>query len=434
MTGFPPHRLNPTYSYVNVGSFSSLGDRTRKIISIDDISEFVTHNTLDSCSTFFTYPQNLRTCKGYVGSYCAEFFPIDIDNDDLELALEHTRKILLMLENTLDLNLNNLDCYFSGHKGFHINIPAECFGGFEPSAKLNDIFIRMYERLELESDKKVYKRNGLLRLPNTLNTKSGKFKIPLRANEIESLEIEDILFAANEPRFLLEKDYSKIEENDNLLSLYAECKEAIKKEPKKTLKQPKNSIVLPTVNKVKANGVIKGIRNEALFELALQWRALGFNEEKAKKEAIRFNSKCNPPSKDYNQISNTVKSAYAYERKYQMDGVARFFREDVYLNSLKTANQRYLYIVMCYRAGVEKTTFKGHIINVNEFVFGLYKWEEQYKLKASTIRSIKEKFENDKIIESRTIKINDKHAFSIVKHLGFNITHYFTHKNTEGKD
>ena len=32
--------------------------------------------------------------------------------------------------------------------------------------------------------------------------------------EIESLEIEDILFAANEPRFLPEKDYSKIEENN----------------------------------------------------------------------------------------------------------------------------------------------------------------------------------------------------------------------------
>ena len=101
-----------------------------------------------------------------------------------------------------DVPLDALRFYFSGAKGFHVELPHTLFGGFEPSAELHS-----HERaaaLELMAgipfDRSVYDKLRLWRLPNTLNVKGNHYKVRLSLSEILNLDMAGILALAEHPR------------------------------------------------------------------------------------------------------------------------------------------------------------------------------------------------------------------------------------------
>lgn len=142
------------------------------------------------------------TVEGFDGPTWDSSLPFDFDDrTDPAHALEWTRQFLDKLGRE-DVPLDALRLYFSGYKGFHLEIPHTLFGGFVPSETLH-----ASEKLAAASllggipyDGAVYDKLRLWRLPNTINAKSGKYKVRLSLSEVRGLSIAEIQGLAESPR------------------------------------------------------------------------------------------------------------------------------------------------------------------------------------------------------------------------------------------
>ena len=142
------------------------------------------------------------TIEGFDGPVWDTSLPFDFDDrHDPAHALEWLRQFLGRLERA-EVPLDALRIYFSGYKGFHLEIPHTLFGGFEPSEHLH-----VWEKaaaLELMAgipfDTAVYDKLRLWRLPNTLNAKGERYKVQLAIGEVLGLSMDEIALIAESPR------------------------------------------------------------------------------------------------------------------------------------------------------------------------------------------------------------------------------------------
>ena len=83
------------------------------------------------------YYEKNEKVAGYAGAVWADKLVLDVDKEgDLEAAKEIISKVLKHLESEYEVDLKWLRIKFSGHKGFHVFIPSELFGGFKASENL----------------------------------------------------------------------------------------------------------------------------------------------------------------------------------------------------------------------------------------------------------------------------------------------------------
>jgi transcriptional regulator of heat shock response len=136
-----------------------------------------------------------KTLSGYDNVIWADEFTIDIDDSDLQNALERTKNLIKHLESEYEINLFTIKINFSGSKGFHIKIPASLFGGFEATKDLNLLIKSLAMELTegvTKIDESIYKQTGLIRMVNSKNKKSGLYAIPLTINEVLTLTMDKI--------------------------------------------------------------------------------------------------------------------------------------------------------------------------------------------------------------------------------------------------
>ncbi len=149
-----------------------------------------------------------RSVGGYEGRTLARFYPLDIDVEgDLEGALQALRTVLAILRDRWGVPPEALGIYFSGCKGFSVEIPGQCFGGFDPepvreSARRFERLLRLLfpEADELHLDPDIYDALRLWRVPNTRHGRSGLFKVRLTVEEVFSLSADQIRELARKPR------------------------------------------------------------------------------------------------------------------------------------------------------------------------------------------------------------------------------------------
>ncbi|HEX3033523.1 MAG TPA: hypothetical protein VHT73_00110, partial [Thermodesulfobacteriota bacterium] len=110
-------------------------------------------NYVDCYKTYFRYPHEMlehfkikNTVSGYTGSIYSDFLPIDVDSKDLAESLQRTKEILLHLQSQYDEDIKTIRLFFSGFKGFRLEIFSELFG-FEPSPNLHHIFRTLVKKL-----------------------------------------------------------------------------------------------------------------------------------------------------------------------------------------------------------------------------------------------------------------------------------------------
>src|SRR5215212_993418 len=136
----------------------------------------------------------VNSVKGYKGKAQPVMVHFDIDREDLAEALGDSQALVRRIVDVYEAEAGALRIYFSGSKGFHVEIPAECFGGFEPSIgapeKVRAIALKIAGGTEL--DTATYDRTRLWRVPHTLNKKTGLYKIPLSYKELMTLSVEKI--------------------------------------------------------------------------------------------------------------------------------------------------------------------------------------------------------------------------------------------------
>ena len=175
----------PQYIYVDA-AIGSVANRNNVV----DVTSFKSLQDKEAYKTYFRFREDYlkhfklnKSVAQFKGKGYADFLPIDIDSDNLEEAYSRARELIEYLFAKFEFDAKHL--FFSGSKGFHIFLPSSAFGYFEPSENLGMVFRNIAKDIlgEIPFDEKIYDMNRLLRVSNSINSKSGLFKIPLSFEE-----------------------------------------------------------------------------------------------------------------------------------------------------------------------------------------------------------------------------------------------------------
>ena len=262
--------------------------------------------------------KNVRNGKasvaGYPGKVWAPFFVMDVDSESLKEALEVSRQIAGYFLSYWGLSQENLLVYFSGSAGFHVLIDTRAFGKIEPSENLHLVFSEM--RKEIAGQAKVKKRDAvdctikdkvrLFRVVNTINAKSGLYKVRLSLQELFKCSLEDIKDKAkkSQPVYFtdtagLMSTENEVGENDQAKEVFQYVLRGIKNRKLKPVvvddslenTEDPSKVLCKARERIWNNHVTKGYRNNAAVRLIAQFRLSGFSKERAVKLIFLWNKK-----------------------------------------------------------------------------------------------------------------------------------------------
>jgi len=142
------------------------------------------------------YVKKKKKLAGFDGLiYMPDELILDVDGETIKKAKEKADLLIKLLDK---LNIPS-QVYFSG-RGFHVNIPSSAFK-WQPDKNLH---LKVKDRLNAAgiykyADPSVTDKIRLIRIPNTLNSKSKKWKIPLTDKEFNSPNIVKHLETVKNP-------------------------------------------------------------------------------------------------------------------------------------------------------------------------------------------------------------------------------------------
>lgn len=236
----------------------------------------------------------------------------DIDNGDLNTALESTRSLMARLRDTYGVSADQVSIWFSGKKGFHVGIPAELIG-WEPATDIHVIAKTMAKEIagDIPIDLKIYDKTRLLRMEGSIHQDSGLYKVRLDPLWfIASADIELITDKAKGNDQWVPATETEMSLNQMLHELYVGCK--AKKGGKKVLTRP-------CIEKLLL-GSVDGVRDEAAIRLASHFRSEGLSREEAEIRLMLWNDLNSPPMQE-SEITRKVQSAYENDYKYSCKDV-----------------------------------------------------------------------------------------------------------------
>ena len=150
----------------------------------------------DSVTKYFN---DKKTLSGFDGPiYLPREFMLDVDGVEIEEAQDKTIKLVKLLE-SLKVPSN---IYFSG-RGFHVGIPDTAFK-WKPGTNLH---LKVKDELDKRgvykyADVSVTDKTRIIRLNNTLNSKSRLWKVYIKQDELLELNGLAISAIANKPRHI----------------------------------------------------------------------------------------------------------------------------------------------------------------------------------------------------------------------------------------
>ena len=272
--------------------------------------------------------ENIDTCN-IIGDFYLDFDNDELNNDKVfnKLAFK-VRLAAIYIKNTMHVPEEQIHLYFSGSKGFHLIVPHEVFG-IKPNANLNEDYKKLATNIAIETgcykpdssdgnhlDLGIYDRKRLFRLPNSINTKSGLYKVPVTLKQLYDFTYESMVQYAstqqplswNEP--VLNPKASKAYED--LLTLI-KSKDGVRHQTKKqfnglpTIKKD----LYPCVVQLGKIGVSKGERNNATFALAMSLFDSGYQEDEVTDIVLEWNETSVDPPLEEGEVTRTIRSAYS---------------------------------------------------------------------------------------------------------------------------
>ena len=145
--------------------------------------------------------------KGYAGPCGASWLWFDLDRDEasggIEAALADARTLCVQLANRFGVMDDELLCFYSGSKGFHVGLPT---GGFmpEPGAMFHRIARRFAEQVArtvgVLIDTGVYDKVRSFRAPNSKHPRTGRHKRRFTVDELLHLSADRIISLSAEPQ------------------------------------------------------------------------------------------------------------------------------------------------------------------------------------------------------------------------------------------
>lgn len=302
---------NPEYMYVDVAINGA--QNRNKLSDLTMMGDPSDKALVDTYMTYFRYDSGMvehfkssegkkaRSVTGYKGPAYADYIPVDIDTDRLDLALQNTIQLLEVLKNH-DVNQDTCKIYFSGSKGFHVLIPSELVGVI-PSEDIHQRFRSFIKRLApgVKFDSTIYDKVRIFRIPNTINSKSGKYKIRLYPFEIYNAQAHEIIEMASQPRTEWNPEEATV--NETLATLYWSEEEAGHHSAPHSKGSAGGGKVKLCMHKM-MEGVGEGERDNAALRVAVHLRQSGLSPNMIWSALNEWNVTNHPPldEKDMERI------------------------------------------------------------------------------------------------------------------------------------
>lgn len=274
-------------------------------------------NNTDVYATIFTYnKENQNESDLYGPVYLDLDLNIETEEDYTVLKQELSR-IVNYLELYYGIPYDYIKFYFTGKKGFHLILDQKIFA-IEPDNNLNTYYKEIAKELNKATfteliDTKIYDKKRLLRLPNSINSKSGLYKVPITYEDIQALSYKDIKEYACGPKPIVQTNVSPC---DKAIARLKEIKEEITKPKTKSSQRPielkdMDDIKVPDcVMNILQNGSPQGSRNNTTIILASSFFQKGASFEDTLSLVQIWNERANVPSLPEQEIVTTVTSAY----------------------------------------------------------------------------------------------------------------------------
>jgi len=304
---------------------------------IDDLRK--RYNNEDVYISIFTYEsEDFEKCRLFGPFY------LDLDSEsNPEDALSETKLVVEVLKK-LGLPDEYIRVYFSGCKGFHLEVPFEAFGS-EPHKELNKIwriFTQMIDNYLKENrgvglrcvDWKIYDRRRLWRLPNSINSKTGRYKIPLTVAELNSLSLEEIEELAKTPREIPNQPH--ITPLPNLQALFQDLIKRVESEPLKlplTFKRefdkapyrgPDPPCIQFLLNQSLKEGELGGRNNIALILFSYFFNFKMLERDEAIERVAEWNNKNLEPL-PRKELENVIKSSANHSYVFGCQTLERYY-------------------------------------------------------------------------------------------------------------
>ena len=262
----------------------------------------------------------------------------DIKNEDDFKAIKSDALIVhSYLSMRMKVPAEQIRVYFSGSKGFHIVVPAEVIG-IEQKDSLNE----EYKLIALEVQKttyndtidmKIYDRRRLFRIVNTINSKTGLYKVPIDYKMLYTGKWEDIKAYAEvqHPEIYPEPKFNK-DAADRYKKILSD---SIEKNEKKGIERKNKTVkiiipdterpLLPCVRNALINGVSEGQRNNTAVAVASGLFQAGKIVDEVEEIMQEWNEQRVEPPLPEKEVEAVVRSAYEQAQNGQGYGCNTFF-------------------------------------------------------------------------------------------------------------
>lgn len=309
-------------------------NKFQQIINKDPKSDWYTSVYQYGPEAVDYFEKNGGSIKGYQGSAFTDKLIFDFDSKvDIDLAKADAVEIISRLNETYKVPLEAMRVYFSGNKGFHVEVSTT--GRFSPD-ELKNICFNLGGDLKT-FDPRVYNVTRIFRANNTFNPKGKLWKIELEPADL-SLNIEEIKKKAENPfrlnfRPVPVKDLSMFEKFKKEMYKYT----PVVAEDSKDFQGIKGLDLInfdacprpvPRCFYALSHGVMQagnGERNAVFLRLATYYRGQGYTKEVCLATLVGIaneNAKLYPEAEPYTkaELENTVVNSVYTSKFKQIPG------------------------------------------------------------------------------------------------------------------
>lgn len=246
----------------------------------------------------------------------------DFDSQNLDHVRADAIKAIEFITTQLRVPSSQIRLYFSGSKGVHIIVPYQTLN-ITPHENLNLVYRIIAEEIwenwcpYKTIDLAIYDKKRLFRMPNSINSKTGLYKIPITINELKELDWDTIKRLAIEPRVVKHEEPRLSYQCMGVMKQYLDKMYAKLAERKRKIENAKPlDYVPPCIDYLLTNSTSEGNRNNILSILCSHFRQRGMDEEQAWSNILKWNDEqCDPPM-DYDELERTFNSIFHGEYTY----------------------------------------------------------------------------------------------------------------------
>lgn len=270
-------------------------------------------NYIDAYSSNFLYNTENQNESDLIGPLY-----IDLDGDianeeGYQKVKQDALSAISFLNNHLKIPKEYIRIYFTGSKGFHLIVPYNVFG-IQPCNDLNN----KYKKIALEInehtlyktvDTRIYDKKRLIRLPHSINGKTGLYKVPLTEDILRASTYQSIRLYAEKDRTI---NYEKTKTVEAAKQAFIKLTTVTQKQRRNTntsFINPNYEIPL-CVKNIYATGALEGSRNNTLIILASSLLQKGVELEDCIETLVKWDEDKNEPALGEREVETTVRSAY----------------------------------------------------------------------------------------------------------------------------